>query len=95
MSHFEERYVKQSQKNRRCVGCDNFVTIAKGDSYWACWYADGGDAGRYAMCEPCHDHVQDCKECKEAWADESPGGIHECRKEQTLNATKQLQAVTP
>lgn len=81
MSVFREKFIKRSQKNRRCVGCDNFVTIRIGDPYYSCFFADGGDSGSYAMCEPCHDHANDCKECREAWNDGEPRGIHECRRE--------------
>jgi len=79
MSVFREQLVKHSRKNRRCVGCDNFVTIKAGDPYYSCWYADGGDAYGYAMCVPCREHMDQCKECSEAWRECSPGGTYECR----------------
>ena len=89
--HYDERFVKSSRKNRRCEGCEGFVTIAIGDPYWSCWYADGGDAGRYAMCVACHDHLyggngaEPCKSCNEYLQHNGTiGDVRECIRESSI-----------
>lgn len=87
MSHYSERLVKSSKHDRRCAGCDNFKTIAKGQSYWSCWFADGGDCGKYSLCVECHDHLygsesqKPCASCnKDMQHDgEVPRSVRECR----------------
>ena len=81
MSVFRSKFIKAARKNHRCAGCDNFVTIAIGQPYYSCFFADRNDACGYGMCVPCWDHVHDCKECMEAWLDGSPHWIYECRQE--------------
>lgn len=66
---YHETHIQRSQKNRRCVGCENFVTIAVGEPYWSCFCADGGESNRYAMCDPCMAHLKECKECQEVIKD--------------------------
>ena len=80
MSVYSETFVKASKKNRRCAGCDNFVTISIGDAYWSCFWAEGGEALRYGLCVPCHEHLRTCKACREAIADGCGlRDIRECR----------------
>lgn len=82
MSHYSERLVKSSKHDRRCAGCDNFKTIAKGQSYWSCWFTKGTDCGRYSLCLKCHAHLygnesqEPCKRCGDVLLIES---IRECR----------------
>lgn len=90
MSYYDEKLVKRSQRGRRCIGCENFPTIAKGDSYYSCWFADGGEWGRYALCVECHDHLygsesqKACESCKSVMErdGEVPRSIRECRREE-------------
>lgn len=83
MSIYRESFVKASRKNRRCVGCDNFATIAIGDSYWSCFSAgiDGFDAGGFALCVPCQEHLEICDDCKNVSTTYGIQGVRECIKE--------------
>lgn len=82
MSVYSEKFIKKSQKNRRCPGCDNFVTILVGDPYWNCFSAGGGfDAGGFSICVPCHDHLQVCDECQYIATTDGIQGVRECINE--------------
>lgn len=80
MSVYRETLVKSARKNHRCAGCDRFVTILAGDSYYDCFSAGYGDAGGFALCVPCKKHLDECDDCQKHCRDEIRG-IAECRRE--------------
>lgn len=78
MSVYREKIIKSSRKVRRCVGCDNFPTIKIGDPYYDCFSTEP-DPGGFALCVPCHDHLDKCDECQDV-AREGIRGVRECRE---------------